>query len=141
MKYILDTDHLSLLERDNANSLTLQMRLDRVPASWVATTIVNYDEQMRGWLERAARAATREQLVLAYDRLRLHIETFNGVPLLPFSEEAADQLESLQKARIRIGTMDLRIAAICLANGATLLTRNLSDFNKVPGLVVEDWSG
>jgi len=34
--------------------------------------------------------------------------------------------------------MDLKIAAICLARGATLLTRNLSHFNKVPGWRAED---
>ena len=42
--------------------------------------------------------------------------------------------------RVRIGTMDLKIAAIVLAHDATLLSRNLSDFRKVPGLKVEDWT-
>jgi len=36
--------------------------------------------------------------------------------------------------------MDLKIAAIVLAQNATLLTRNLSDFRKVPRLKVEDWT-
>jgi len=42
--------------------------------------------------------------------------------------------------RLRIGTMDLRIAAITLAYGATLVTRNVQDFQRIPGLVIEDWT-
>jgi tRNA(fMet)-specific endonuclease VapC len=53
---------------------------------------------------------------------------------------AAEEFQRLQKTRIRIGTMDLKIAAIALTSNATLLTRNLIDFRKVPDLKVEDWS-
>ena len=52
---------------------------------------------------------------------------------------AAEQFQRLWVARIRIGTMDLKIAAIALANDAILLSRNLTDFSKVPALRVEDW--
>jgi tRNA(fMet)-specific endonuclease VapC len=41
---------------------------------------------------------------------------------------------------LRIGTQDLRIASIVLANDATLLTRNLKDFEKIPELSMQDWS-
>lgn len=47
---------------------------------------------------------------------------------------------SLRRLRIRIGTMDLRIASIALAHGAKLLTRNSVDFAKVPELTIEDWT-
>jgi tRNA(fMet)-specific endonuclease VapC len=138
--YLLDTDHLTLLERNNADSVALQLRLEKVPAEQIATTIVNYEEQMRGWLERAAQANTVERMLTAYSRLQTHIETFNGVPLLPFDSGAAAHFEQLRGVKIRIGTMDLKIAAVALANNATLLTRNTSDFGKVPGLHTEDWS-
>ena len=36
--------------------------------------------------------------------------------------------------------MDLKIAAIAMANNATLLARNLKDFGKIPTLQVEDWA-
>ena len=60
--------------------------------------------------------------------------------MLDFNNHAAMQFEQLQKQHIRIGTMDLKIAAIAIANNATLLSRNLKDFSKVPGLKVEDWA-
>ena len=45
----------------------------------------------------------------------------------------------LRRERIRIGTQDLKIASIALHTGALLLSANLRDFEKVPGLRVEDW--
>jgi predicted nucleic acid-binding protein len=38
------------------------------------------------------------------------------------------------------GTMDLKIAAIVLSHDGTLLSKNLSDFRKVPRLKVADWT-
>ena len=138
--WLLDTDYLSILERGGSVALPIQMRLDRVSIHEVGTTIVNYEEQMRGWLSRAAQASTPTQLQKAYARLEEHMVTFRALAVLSFDAEAATEFEQLIKARIRIGTMDLRIAAICLANDATLLTRNRKDFEQVPGLKFEDWS-
>jgi tRNA(fMet)-specific endonuclease VapC len=45
----------------------------------------------------------------------------------------------LKAAKTRLGTMDLKIASIALANDAILLSRNVGDFQKVPGLQVVDW--
>ena len=63
-------------------------------------------------------------------------ETFRKITLLPFNETAGGRYELLRRMRVRIGAQDLKIAAICLALDVTLLTRNLKDFNKVPGLRV-----
>ena len=59
--------------------------------------------------------------------------------MLPWDTDTADIFQELRKQRIRIGTMDLKIASIVLAYNATLLSRNLRDFQQVPGLRVEDW--
>ncbi len=138
--WLLDTDYLSILERGGSSALPLQMRLDQVPIGRIGTTIVNYEEQMRGWLSRAAQASTPAQLQKTYALLEDHVATFRALTVLSFNTQAANEFEQLLKAHLRIGTMDLRIAAICLANDATLLTRNLKDFGQVPGLKVEDWS-
>jgi tRNA(fMet)-specific endonuclease VapC len=137
---LLDTDHLSLLERGGADSLRLQMRLDPIPAEDIATTIITYEEQMRGWLARVAQAKTTDRILAAYSRLQTHVETFRAIPIVPFDEKAIGEFTRLRQAGIRIGTMDLKIAAIALANNARLLSRNLADFGKVPGLRVEDWT-
>ncbi|NUQ61351.1 MAG: type II toxin-antitoxin system VapC family toxin [Pirellulales bacterium] len=59
--------------------------------------------------------------------------------MLPWNDAAVSQFENLRQAKTRVGTMDLKIACITLAHGATLLSRNRKDFDKIPGLRVEDW--
>lgn len=45
----------------------------------------------------------------------------------------------LEQAGTPIGANDLMIAAIAIANQATLVTRNTAEFQRVPGLLLEDW--
>ena len=137
---LLDSDHMSLLQRGGAEAQRIRQRLRAVPPDDVATTIISFEEQMRGWLSRIARAATLDRQIADYLDLKQFLQYYCNVAVVEFDTRAAEEFERLQKAKIRIGTMDLKIAAIALANGATLLTRNLSDFNKVPGLRIEDWS-
>lgn len=60
--------------------------------------------------------------------------------VLSFTPEAQMRIAELRRQCPRMQTMDLRIAAIALATGTTLLTRNRRDFRQVPGLSVEDWT-
>lgn len=107
---ILDADHLSILERGGADSLRLRERLAGQPPDEVATTIINFEEQMRGWLAYVAKARSLTQQIEAYRRLRRHLDNYRLIPVLDFDERAAAELARLQKARVRIGTMDLKIA-------------------------------
>jgi tRNA(fMet)-specific endonuclease VapC len=138
--YLLDTDHLSVLERGGDEAARLRQRLRGVPRDEVAATVVSYEEQTRGWLAFIAKARALDEQVTAYGYLQRHLQIFCGVPLLAFGVDAAAIAEQLRKQRVRIGTMDLKIASIALAQGATLLSRNVLDFQKVPGLLVEDWT-
>ncbi len=137
---ILDTDHMSLLEWGGESSAALRKRLADIDPEEVATTIISYEEQMRGWMSYIARGKSIAQQLEAYQRLRRHLENYRQIPVLDFDKPAVDEFQHLRSARIRIGTMDLKIAAIVLSRGATLLSRNLADFTKVPGLKIEDWT-
>jgi tRNA(fMet)-specific endonuclease VapC len=64
---------------------------------------------------------------------------FRHFDILPFDTEAAAIFHRLKSTHSRIGTMDLNIAAICLAHDATLRTRNLADFQNIPDLRFENW--
>jgi len=136
----MDTDHLSIADADTVEGFNLGRRLERIPATQIFVSIITYEEQMRGWLAYSARAQTPEQMLSSYRKLRFHVERFREIPLLDFDERAVAEFKRLQQARIRIGTMDLKIAAVALANDATLLTRNAQHFRKVPNLRIEDWT-
>ncbi len=60
--------------------------------------------------------------------------------ILSFTEPAVHRFQALLRMKLNVGGMDLRIAAIALECGAVVVTRNLRDFQRVPGLVVHDWS-
>jgi tRNA(fMet)-specific endonuclease VapC len=137
---VLDTDHMSLLEWDSNAAAHLRERLTDRDEHEVATTIVNYEEQIRGWMAYIAGARSIDSQVEAYRRLRNHLDNYRQVPVLDFDQAAAAVYQRLRRARIRIGTMDLKIAAIAISNDATLLSRNLRDFQRVADLKCEDWS-
>lgn len=137
---ILDSDHLSFLEHpDNQLSQLLESKLSFVTDEPLVTTVVSMEEQMRGWLAAIARTKRLHDQSLYYKRLAGLVHFFGRWELLPFDEPAADQFETLRSAGVRISSMDLKIASIALVHNATLLSANLRDFERVPGLKVEDW--
>lgn len=138
--FLLDTDHLSILERGGAQALRLTVRLSDVSDAEVVTCIVVYEEQMRGWLAQGARARNGAEWLLSYHDLAANLEVHCSMTQLPFDARAAERFDELKKLKINIGTQDLKIAAIALANEATVLTRNTRHFSKVPDLQFEDWT-
>lgn len=138
MVAVLDTNHFTEFANASAIGHRLMARIDERRAG-VFACIVAAEESLQGWLSLIrSRKAGADQLE-AYVRLQACLETLNKLTVLPFDRDAADAFHRLQAQRIRIGTMDLKIAAICLAHDATLLSRNLVDFERVPGLRVENW--
>lgn len=140
VRLILDTQHVSVLDHPDtpeAKRLTARLEAAGRPA---AVPITAFEESMKGWLAYCASAKTPEQYVEATRKLHKALNFFAVIEILDFDDRAAAEFKKLKAAKVRVGTMDLRIASITLAVGGKLLSANLSDFRKVPGLDVEDWS-
>lgn len=135
---ILDTDHLSELDRGTELTEALRRRLASTQLP-VATTVVSIEEQLRGRLSSLAKARDASKLVDLYSRLQTTIVDLSHWWILPWTDASAEVFDKLRVVRLGIGTMDLRIASIAIANNAQLLSRNLRDFERVPDLKVEDW--
>lgn len=140
MIYVLDTDILSLLaHQDSPEAPRIRRRIAELPREdAVVTTIINYEEQMRGWMAALSRSKSAKAEVQTYARLLHHLQTFRRMTVLPYDESAAAVAAGMRK--LRIGRMDVKIASIALASDAVLVTRNVADFRLVPDLAIEDWS-
>jgi tRNA(fMet)-specific endonuclease VapC len=139
--YILDTDHISLIQRNGQAGKRILTRLEAVAESEVSVTVITYEEQVKGRLGYLAKSKTLDDQVAAYQGLRQLAMDYRLITtILPFDRPSALEFERLRKAYPRLGQMDLKIAAIALMNDATLLTCNQSDFAQVVGLLIEDWA-
>lgn len=139
--FLLDTDHVGIIQRQTQPEFSvLAARMKQHPLTDFYVPIISFHEQVAGWSAYIKRATASEGLVRAYRMYQRILADFATMQVLPFDEAAAQAFESLRRQRVRIGTMDLRIAAIALTRNSTVLSRNLVDFQKVPRLVVEDWT-
>jgi tRNA(fMet)-specific endonuclease VapC len=135
-----DTDHMTVLFFENHSQRdALSSRLLAADDSGIAATVVSLEEQMRGWLAALRKRHDIADQIAVYPRLTQLVEFYSEWKVVPFDRRSADAFKSLRRQRIRIGTEDLKIASIALVNNALLLSANLVDFQKVPGLKVEDW--
>ena len=137
---VLDTSYISYFQYpDDVRANSLRERLFASPDPDIVTTAITPEEQMRGWLSAIHGQRDVHRQVTYYERLVGLFRFFADWRILPFDDLAADKFQSLRAQRVRIGTMDLKIASIVLIHDATLLSSNLRDFDQVPGLRVEDW--
>lgn len=134
---VLDTDILSLIQRRQQPYV---QRLLAIPPENRAITVVSIEEQFRGWLALIRRAKSRAALIYVYTRLSETLMFLSQLNILLFDDQATEKMDDLQQQKLRIGTPDLRIAAIVLSVDGILVTRNLTDFQQIPGLAIEDWS-
>jgi tRNA(fMet)-specific endonuclease VapC len=136
--YVLDTDHITLLQRNHPAVIS---RFTALPPERIAVTVVLAMEQVRGRLAQIHRAQTAREVVNAFARFQEALHFYRTVLVLPYDETAAAHFSRLRHIlQHRPGTQDLRIASIALSHGATLVIRNQRDFEGIPELPLADWS-
>ncbi|ADB18924.1 PilT protein domain protein [Pirellula staleyi DSM 6068] len=132
MRYLLDTNAwITYLKAPNSG---VQRRLSAELPQNIVTCSIVLSELLHG----AEKYGNREKRVSTVRTL-----------LAPFQCLPFDEIDAIHYASLRhelelrgevIGPYDLQIAAICLRNQLTLVTSNLSEFARVRGLQVQDWS-
>ncbi len=136
--YVFDTDIAGFIQQDypavlrHLESLSDEDRL--------VTTIITFNEDIRGWQARCNQAGDALARSLAYNKLQRALDFYCQRRCLPFDEAAVEIFDQLRARDKRMGTNDLAIAAITLSVNGILVTRNLVDFSRVPGLALEDWT-
>jgi tRNA(fMet)-specific endonuclease VapC len=135
---VLDTDTVTLLTSGHVRVVERALAATDV----VATTVITRAEILRGRIEFLLKAADGEQVERAQTLLELSEKDLVKLIILPFRSAAAAEFDRLRqhKKLKKIGRADLLIASIALANGATLVTRNLRHFRQVPGLKLDNWA-
>ena len=136
---LLDTDHLSVLtDRRAAGNAALVRRLN-LAAEPLAIPIVAVEEQCKGWLAKIARTRDIHQQISPHQRLAELFDFLAEWDVVSLSDAAADLFTQLRRQKVRFGSQDLKIAAIAITEDALLLSGNLRNFQKAPGLRVENW--
>jgi tRNA(fMet)-specific endonuclease VapC len=136
--YLVETSAISLHQRGHA---WIAARIAATNPRLLHTSLVVVEEQLRGRLAViAANSQKPSRLIAAYLDLEQTLRYFAPWQVLPFSETEYQTFLQLRRNGVRIGTHDLRIAATALNRQMTVVTANVSDFARVPGLKVEDWS-
>ena len=134
--YVFDTDHLSLYGRANPY-LIAKLRESEIQ---LLTTVINVEEQLRGRLAQVSEIKDGENQSTAYQLLTDTILMLSEFDVLQYDAKAREIYQLLKTQRIRVGTQDMRIASIVIAYNGILLTRNRKDFEKIPNLMIEDWT-
>jgi tRNA(fMet)-specific endonuclease VapC len=131
VKYLLDTNTCIAHLRGKTPTLTARLAAT-APGEVVLCSIVKA-ELIFGVLRSSKPVENRRQL----DGF------FAGLSSLPFDDLAAEEYGRIRAyltvAGTPIGPNDLLIAAIAIANRLTVVTRNVGEFGRVPGIAVEDW--
>ncbi|MEW5944274.1 MAG: type II toxin-antitoxin system VapC family toxin [Pseudomonadota bacterium] len=129
-RFLLDTHILSDLVRHPQGAIA--QGITRVGENAVCTSMIVACELRFGAAKKGS-----ERLIAQVDTI------LSAMDVLPFDAPADDEYGKLrlhlERAGTPIGPNDMLIAAHALATQTVLVTANVSEFSRVPGLKVENW--
>jgi tRNA(fMet)-specific endonuclease VapC len=141
MMYLLDTDHLSVLQKQTGDDYrNLSGRMSGLAQADFAISVVTFHEQVIGIHSAMTNPRKPNVLLTGYDRMQRLLSDCQTFGVVPFDRAAFDVFEAFRAKKVQVAPMDLRIASIAISQDLILLTRNTRDFAKVPGLKFEDWT-
>ena len=140
MIYLIDTDVFTLAHRAR-HGLRDRIATERA-TNEVVISLVTRIEVLRGRFDAVLKATDGAALARALDGLRSSEAYLAEFRVLPFDVTAVAEFERLRedKQAKKAGRNDLLIACTALAHGATLVTRNVKDFQNIPNLKIENWA-
>jgi tRNA(fMet)-specific endonuclease VapC len=126
---ILDTDGCIEILRGNQRVIARRREsLDEVATTWITTAELSYGAA------KSRAPVTNQNLVIEF------LSTLSVIGLnLPAVEQFGRIKAALERQGNRVADAYLFIAAIALAQGATLITGNLHHYERMPELLIEDW--
>ena len=134
MKYVLDTNVVSLLMKGDPNVIGRLKAVSRAEVCMTQPVVAEISHA----IQRLSRSKRKDALASRFDLLK------NEIGRLPWSDEVSEAFggikSGLERKGERIEDFDAAVAAHALANGYVLVTANLKHMTRVPGLQVEDWS-
>ena len=131
MRYMLDTDICVTLIRQK--SPELRDKIKSFKPETLGISVITLAELQYG-VQKGQRQKL-EQEALMKVLFPFKVVDFNSEAAVTYGHIRAD----LEKIGQRIGPYDLQIAAHAKTLGVILVTGNVREFNRVDGLIVENW--
>lgn len=135
MNYLLDTNAVIAILKNQPDIVRKRLRRVGAKGAAIALSSVVLFELWYGVVRSERRRENAE---------RLRVFLSGAINVVPFEDQdaaaAGDLRAVLEAAGTPIGPYDLLIAAQALRIGATLVTANVSEFRRVRGLVLQDWT-
>jgi tRNA(fMet)-specific endonuclease VapC len=132
--FLLDTN--AVIAALKGNPAEVAERLEREVLHDVVALPVIVLFEMRFGIAKSARRNDNIERLAVFLQLPITIVPFDTED----AEEAGDIRAALERAGTPIGPYDILIAGQARRRGAVLVTANVRDFSRVPGLKTEDWA-